>query len=100
MYFETLFSGGVIGFGLLVSGIIITLALGWVTRAAQECSVLIFFLVYGITEPVISGPGSFPHLIMLLAIASILVDARSGPRPVGLVRAVNGFAAEAQHFTS
>jgi O-antigen ligase len=80
LYLEQLFSGGIVGLGLFVSCIVITLALAWRAKAAQECSILIFFLVYGITEPEISGPVSFPILIVFFAIASILVESRSPTR--------------------
>jgi O-antigen ligase len=99
LYLEELFSGGLIGLGSLVGSIIVTLALAWKTKAARECSLLLFFLVYGITEPVISGVVSFPLLIMFFAIASVLVASRAAPSSVGLARLADGPAAEAQPFT-
>ena len=78
LYLEQLFSGGIIGIGLFACSMAITIVVAWRTRAARELSLVIFFLVYGMTEPVIYGPVSFPLIIMILAIARIL--AGSFPR--------------------
>ena len=56
------------------------MVLAWSTKAARECALLIFFLIYGLTEPVISGPVSFPLFIMFLAAVLILQQARLGSR--------------------
>ena len=60
-----------------------TVAVATRTKAAREFSFLIFFLIYGLTEPVISGPVSFPLILMFLGAVLILRSARqqspSGP---------------------
>jgi exopolysaccharide production protein ExoQ len=76
LYLEQLFSGGLIGLGLFTCSIIMTIAVAWRTKAAREFSFLAFFLVYGLTEPVISGPVSFPLILMFLAVVLILRNAR------------------------
>ena len=79
LYLEQLFSGGLIGFGLLVCSMVATIMVAWRRGAAGELSLLMFFLIYGMTEPVIFGPVSFPLIIMMLTIARIL----SGSSPRG-----------------
>ncbi len=69
LYLEQLFSGGVIGLGLFVCSVIVTIVVAWRTGAARELSLLMFFLIYGLTEPVIYGPVSFPLIILFLAVA-------------------------------
>jgi O-antigen ligase len=76
LYLEQLFSGGLIGLGLFASSILMTIAMAWKIKASREFSLLVFFLIYGMTEPVISGPISFPLIVMLLAVALILLNAR------------------------
>jgi O-antigen ligase len=83
LYLEQLFSGGLIGLGLFLCSIVITFVVAWRTRAARECSLMVFFLIYGLTEPVISGPVSFPLIIMFLAAVLILQNARPRPLFVG-----------------
>jgi hypothetical protein len=51
---------------------LITMTVAWRMGAARELSLMMFFLIYGMTEPVIYGPVSFPVIIMILAIARIL----------------------------
>ena len=83
LYLEQLFSGGIIGLGLFTCGIVMTIAVAWRTKAAREFSFLVFFLVYGLTEPVISGPVSFPLIMMFQAVVLILRNARQrSPRAV------------------
>jgi O-antigen ligase len=83
LYLEQLFSGGLIGLGLFTCSIVITIAVAWRIKAAREFSFLAFFLVYGLTEPVISGPVSFPLILMFLAVVLILRTARlRSPRAV------------------
>jgi hypothetical protein len=36
---------------------------------------LIFFIIYGATEPIINGPVSFPVFVMYLAVARIISPA-------------------------
>jgi O-antigen ligase len=79
LYLEQLFSGGLIGFGLFACSTVITIMVAWRMRAVRELSLIIFFLIYGVTEPVIYGPVSFPLVIMILAIARVL----SGPSQRG-----------------
>jgi exopolysaccharide production protein ExoQ len=83
LYLEQLFSGGIIGLGLFACSIVITIAVAWRTKAAREFSFLVFFLIYGLTEPVISGPVSFPLITMFLAVVLILRNGRlRSPRVV------------------
>ncbi|MEZ5788164.1 MAG: O-antigen ligase family protein [Xanthobacteraceae bacterium] len=72
LYLELLFSGGIVGLGLFVSSIAITVVAGYRAKASRELALLMFFLVYGLTEPVIFGPVSFPLMIMFLSIGLIL----------------------------
>lgn len=90
LYLEQLFSGGIIGLGLFVSSILLTMVLAWSTKAARECALLIFFLIYGLTEPVISGPVSFPLFIMFLAAVLILQSARLRSRGTEVRRIAYG----------
>jgi O-antigen ligase len=83
LYLEQLFSGGLIGLGLFACSIVVTIAVAWRANAAREFSLLIFFLIYGLTEPVISGPVSFPLIMMFLAVVLILRNRnRRSPRAV------------------
>jgi exopolysaccharide production protein ExoQ len=83
LYLEQLFSGGIIGLGLFACGIVMTIAVAWRTKAAHEFSFMVFFLVYGLTEPVISGPVSFPLIMLFLVIVLILRNGhRRSPRAV------------------
>jgi O-antigen ligase len=72
LYLEQLFSGGLIGIVLFGTSMVISITAAWRIGAARELSLMIFFLIYGMTEPVIYGPVSFPVIIMILAIARIL----------------------------
>jgi O-antigen ligase len=72
LYLEQLFSGGLIGLGLFACSMVVTIAAAWRVNATREFSLLVFFLVYGLTEPVISGPVSFPLIMMFLAVVLIL----------------------------
>jgi exopolysaccharide production protein ExoQ len=82
LYLEQLFSGGIIGLGLFVCSILVTTAVAWRRSAAREWSLLLFFLVYGLTEPVVSGPISFALIVMFMTIVLILLDARPQPSAV------------------
>jgi O-antigen ligase len=83
LYLEQLFSGGIIGLGLFACSIVITIAMAWRAKATREFSLLVFFLIYGLTEPVISGPVSFPLIMMFLAVVLILRNGHQrSPRAV------------------
>ena len=41
LYLEQLFSGGIIGLGLFVSSILLTMVLAWSTKAARECALIL-----------------------------------------------------------
>lgn len=75
LYLEQLFSGGLMALGLLLLSIIVTFWLGWKRGASRELGLLIFFIIYGVTEPIINGPVSFPVFIMFLAAARIISPA-------------------------
>jgi exopolysaccharide production protein ExoQ len=62
LYLNTLFSGGLIGLSLLLAGIFTSLSHALRTGAHGLISILIFQLVYGLTEPTIGGLLSFPGL--------------------------------------
>jgi O-antigen ligase len=79
LYLEQLFSGGLVGLGLLVCSIAITCVAAWRRAATRELALLLFFLIYGLTEPVIYGPVSFPLIIMFLPIARVLARAPTRP---------------------
>jgi O-antigen ligase len=98
LYLEQLFSGGLIGLGLFLCSIVITFAVAWRTRAARESSLLVFFLIYGLTEPVISGPISFPLIIMFLTVALILQNGRPRSRFVDSDRITTRRAGGAWRF--
>lgn len=72
LYLEQLFSGGLVGLCLFVCSLAITCVVAWRRANARELALLLFFLIYGLTEPVIYGPVSFPLIIMFLPIARVL----------------------------
>jgi hypothetical protein len=77
--------------GLFVCSTVVTFMAAWRKAAARELSLVIFFLIYGMTEPVISGPVSLPLIIMFLAIAMI----QSGSLQRSATGAIEGHASSA-----
>ena len=61
-YLEMLFSGGVVGLGLFLACIIATLLQAIRNRDRPAGALLLFFLVYGLTEPILSSLASLPAL--------------------------------------
>jgi O-antigen ligase len=81
VYLEQLFTGGMIGLGLFVASIAVTIALGVKSGAAKETALMSFFVVYGFTEPIINGPINLGVIVMFLATGMILV--RTAPASQG-----------------
>jgi O-antigen ligase len=75
LYLEQLFSGGLVALALLLLSFFVTFRLGWKNGASRELGLLIFFIIYGATEPIINGPVSFPVFVMYLAVARIISPA-------------------------
>ncbi len=86
LYLNILFSGGVIGLALLLAGL--WLALRRTIRRQDDgvVALLLFFMVYGITEPTIGSLASF--VPMGFYAAAILALPREGSALAGAGRAV------------
>jgi O-antigen ligase len=69
-YLEILFSSGVIGLGLLIASLAITLRRAAARRRYSEFGIVVFFLIYGLTEAVIF---SVAGLTMLLFFSSLIL---------------------------
>ncbi len=65
MYLEVLFSGGIVGVGLLIASLMASIKRAAENHAHAEVGIIIFFLIYGITEPVMNGLVGFPTLSFL-----------------------------------
>ncbi len=84
MYLEVLFSGGLIGVGLLVAALVASIRRATQNHAHAEIGIIIFFLIYGITEPVMNGLIGFPTLSFL---ASGILAFSSSPNKLSRSRA-------------
>lgn len=80
MYLEVLFSGGLLGLGLFVASLASTLALGLRRRAFKELALVAFFLLYGMTEPIISSVIGFPSVAFLAAVLFVFAREPAGSR--------------------
>ncbi len=69
-YLEVLFSSGVLGLGLLITSLAITLRRAFARRRFSELGIVVFFLIYGLTEAVIF---SVAGLTMLLFFSSVIL---------------------------
>lgn len=62
MYLSILFSGGIVGLSIFLTSLVLTLRRAWRNRAHGTIGLVIFYLLYGITEPAIGGVISFLSL--------------------------------------
>lgn len=76
LYLEILFAGGLIGLFLLLWCILTTLVLAVRLGAARELALFCFFLPFGLTEPVISGPTYLALMIWQGAVVLLFYRAR------------------------
>jgi exopolysaccharide production protein ExoQ len=77
LYLESLFTGGLIQLALLMWCTLTTLVLAIRVRATGEFALFCFYLLYGLTEPVINGPLSVPVLIWFTTVVLILHRAKA-----------------------
>jgi O-antigen ligase len=80
VYLDILFSGGIIGLGLFIMGLIIVIGLAWNREAKREIAIIVFFMVYGMTEPLVGGPLSAPLIVLFVAIVRVLHQSPSRTR--------------------
>ena len=62
LYFNALFSGGIISLGLLLAGMTACLKKAISERSHAMIALLIFEIIYGLTEPTIGGLIAYPSL--------------------------------------
>lgn len=82
LYLETLFSTGLVGFGMFLSAVAATLWRGFAVGAVREMALIVFFLVRGMTEASpLSGMAGFATFAFSLGIVLVLTSPRRAPRP-------------------
>ncbi len=59
MYLSVLFAGGLVGITLFLTSLVMTLRRAWAKQAHAVIALVIFYLIYGVTEPVLGGMVSF-----------------------------------------
>jgi hypothetical protein len=59
LYLNVLFAGGIVGLGLFLTSIVTAARAAWLRDFHSVIALIIFLLVYGITEPTIGGVASF-----------------------------------------
>ena len=72
IYIEVLFSGGLFGLFAFLWCVFISLVIAARKGKKEEIALMAFFLSYGITEPILSGPVGFGIMIWLTVIVLIL----------------------------
>ncbi|AMJ62548.1 O-antigen ligase family protein [Bosea sp. PAMC 26642] len=77
VYLEILFSTGIIGFGLFIWCILTTIVLCIRIGARRELSLFAFFMVYGLTEPLLNGPISYPIFAWFLIVVLLFHKAKT-----------------------
>lgn len=77
LYLEILFSTGIIGFGLFIWCILTTIVLCIRIGARRELSLFAFFMVYGLTEPLLNGPITYPIFAWFLIVVLLFHRAKS-----------------------
>lgn len=81
MYLEVLFSGGVLGLGLLAAALASTVRIAVKRRAFKETALIAFFMLYGVTEPILNSLVGFPAFALFTAV--LLVFAKDTDTVVG-----------------
>ncbi|WP_406857045.1 O-antigen ligase family protein [Alsobacter sp. KACC 23698] len=85
VFLETLFSGGLVGLGLFMAALIASIRRAARAGAHAKVAYLLFFMLYGMTEPIVNGLVGFPSMSFALAcILPVLQDRRTRPNPLGL----------------
>lgn len=59
LYLSVLFAGGLVGIVLFLTSLTMTIRRAWSQQAHAAIALIIFYLIYGITEPVLGGMVSF-----------------------------------------
>lgn len=75
LYFNALFAGGIVGLTALVACLVVAFTQAWQARASEVLVLLGFFLIYGITEPIIGG---LPSSVSILFAAVLLLANAEG----------------------
>lgn len=87
---EVLFSGGLIGLCLFATALIASLYAAAERRRHAEIGIVLFYMVYGMTEPIITGIVNYPTLAffatMVLAFVSERPSARPAPVPLRVLQ--------------
>ncbi|KQT50092.1 hypothetical protein ASG52_08485 [Methylobacterium sp. Leaf456] len=91
MYLNILFSGGLIGLSIFLTSLVLTLRRAWSARAHNVIGIVIFYLLYGITEPTIGGLVSFLSLSFYALPCLALAAQASAGRPREATRAIAPF---------
>ena len=68
LYLNVLFASGIVGLGLLLTSIFLALNRAWSARLYRLLTLICFFLLYGITEPIIGGLASFVSMAFFSAL--------------------------------
>lgn len=74
MYLSVLFAGGLVGVVLFLTSLVMTLRRAWSVHAHGAIALIIFYLVYGITEPVLGGMASFLSFSFYVIPCLLLAD--------------------------
>lgn len=78
VYLEILFTGGLVGLGLFLAALATTIQIAVKNGAAEGLALLSYFLVYGLTEPVIGGILGYVTLTLFLVVTLIHMSPGAG----------------------
>jgi O-antigen ligase len=68
VFLEILFSGGLVGLGLFTAALIATVRRAAMCHRYSEIGILTFFVIHGLTEPLVFGTIAFPSLAFFAAV--------------------------------
>ncbi len=79
LYLNILFAGGLVGLGLFLTAVVTATRAAWRQHLHSVIALIVFLLVYGITEPTIGGIASF----LAMTFYAMLILPTSGGEGVG-----------------
>lgn len=84
LYLNVLFAGGLVGLGLFLTAVVTAMRAAWQSGLHSVIALILFLLIYGITEPTIGGIASF---LTMAFYAMLLLPTRDdqAARRLGLV---------------
>jgi exopolysaccharide production protein ExoQ len=82
LYLNVLFAGGLVGFGLFMAGVVSATRAAWERALHPVMALILFLLIYGITEPTIGGIASFLSMTFYATLILPMSTARRASYPL------------------